>query len=108
MPRVEPPWLGDVHRLSGTLAFMFSLPVAYHCLWSLGFESHADQTRRFVHSILGCFFYGAFAAKMVVVRARNLPGWVLPTVGGVVFSALVGIWLTSSLWFFRTVGFPKI
>ena len=45
---------------------------------------------------------------MVVVRARNLPGWVLPTVGGVVFSALVGIWLTSSLWFFRTVGFPKI
>ena len=108
VPRVAPPWLGDVHRLSGTLAFMFSLPVAYHCLWSLGFESHADQTRRFVHSILGCFFYGAFAAKMVVVRARNLPRWVLPTVGGVVFSALVGIWLTSSLWFFRTVGFPKI
>ena len=34
-----PSWLGDVHRLSGTLAFLFSLPVAYHCLWSLGFNA---------------------------------------------------------------------
>src|SRR5438876_12238209 len=33
-----PPWLGNVHRLSGRLAFIFSLPVAYHCLWSLGFQ----------------------------------------------------------------------
>ena len=26
------------HRWSGTLAFFFTLPVAYHCLWSLGFQ----------------------------------------------------------------------
>ncbi len=32
-----PPWAGEVHRISGRLAFLISLPVAYHCLWSLGF-----------------------------------------------------------------------
>src|SRR3954451_10802824 len=37
VPRPLPPWFGQAHRLSGTLAFLFSLPVAYHCLWSLGF-----------------------------------------------------------------------
>jgi hypothetical protein len=35
-----PVWLGDAHRLTGTLAFVFSLPVAFHCLWSLGFKAH--------------------------------------------------------------------
>ena len=104
IPRSVPAWLGDVHRLSGTLAFLISLPVAYHCLWALGFERHPDQTRRFVHSLLGCFFYGAFAVKVAAVRSKGLPDWVLPLVGGAIFSALVGIWLTSALWFFNTVG----
>src|SRR6476660_6904664 len=26
-----PQWLGGVHRISGRLAFLFSLPVVYHC-----------------------------------------------------------------------------
>jgi len=107
VPRVAPSWLGDAHRLSGTLAFLFSLPVAYHCLWALGFERHPDPLRRFVHSIAGCFFYGAFTAKVVIVRSRRLPGWALPVAGGAVLSALVVIWLTSALWFFRDVGFPR-
>src|SRR5262245_34259978 len=34
-----PPWVGPAHRLVGMLAFLVSLPVAYHCLWSLGFET---------------------------------------------------------------------
>jgi hypothetical protein len=29
-------------------------------------------------------------------------------VGGVVFTALVAIWLSSSLWFFTNFGFPGI
>jgi hypothetical protein len=29
-----PAWAGTVHRISGRLAFIISLPVAYHCLWS--------------------------------------------------------------------------
>jgi hypothetical protein len=102
-----PSWVGPTHRLVGTLAFLVSLPIAYHCLWSLGFETDADHTRQFVHSILGCAFYGAFTVKVLCVRATRLPDWVLPLVGGAVFTILVGLWLTSSLWFFDTVGFPK-
>jgi hypothetical protein len=108
IPAQVPPWLGQAHRLSGTLAFIVSLPVAYHCLWSLGFESDVSDTRRFVHSILGCLFYGAFATKVLVVRSRNLPAWALPLAGGVVFTILVVLWLTSALWFFDDVGFPAI
>ena len=108
VPANVPGWLGDAHRLSGTLAFALTLPVAYHCLWSLGFESDADQTRRFVHSLLGCFFYGVFAVKIMAVRSRSLPEWVLPVAGGTVFTVLVGLWYTSALWFFRDAGFPSI
>ncbi len=68
---------------------MVSLPVAYHCLWSLGFETDAE-TRRFVHSLLGCPFYGAFAVKVLCVRSARMPGWALPVVGGLVFASSSG------------------
>jgi len=100
-----PSWLGGVHRISGTAAFALSIPVAYHCLWALGFTGDAG-TRILVHSIVGCFFYGAFAAKVFAVRSDNLPSWVLPVMGGTVFSALVLIWFTSSFWFFTNIEFP--
>lgn len=105
-PRSTPAWFGDAHRLSGTLAFALSLPVAFHCLWALGFEPEVMELRRFSHSLLGCLFYGAFAAKVTFVRRHDAPTWALPVAGGVVFTALVAIWLTSSLWFFTTIGFP--
>jgi Family of unknown function (DUF6529) len=96
-----------VHRITGLVAFLVSLPIAYHCLWSLGFESDTSQTRRFVHSVLGCAFYGAFAMKVLTVRAHRLPQWTLPVLGGLVFALLVGLWFTSSLWFFRHTSFPN-
>jgi Family of unknown function (DUF6529) len=49
--------------------------------------------------------FGAFAAKMLTVRSHNLPGWALPTIGGLLFTGLTVVWLTSALWFFTTVGF---
>jgi hypothetical protein len=109
VPRRAPPWLGDFHKLTGILAFLFSLPVAYHCLWSLGFTADAGFTRIFVHSIAGCFFYGAFTAKVTVVRSHGLPNWSLPLIGGLVFAALVTVWFTSAWWFFTTdLGYPKL
>ncbi len=107
-PREMPSWWGDLHRLSGTLAFAFSLPVAFHCLWALGFETDVSELRRFAHSTLGCLFYGAFAAKVTLVRSKASPSWSLPVVGGVVFTTLVAIWLSTSLWFFTTIGFPAL
>ena len=99
-----PSWLGDVHRISGTLAFVCTLPVAYHCLWALGFDADAGFNRVFIHSIAGLAFYGAFATKVLVVRRHGLPGWTLPVVGSLVFTGLVLAWLTSAFWYFDTVG----
>ncbi len=107
VPRQSPRWLGDAHRLSGTLAFLFSLPVAYHCLWSIGFNADAGFTRVFVHSLAGCLFYGAFAAKVLIVRAKGLPNWALPLAGGFTFTVLVVLWFTSSWWFFNQDGVAK-
>ncbi len=100
-----PAWLGSLHRISGRLAFLLSLPVAYHCLYQLAFQD--STTRVLVHSLLGCAFYGAFAAKVVVVRSHTLPGWALPVAGGLVFTILVSVWLTSGLWFISENGFPS-
>ena len=61
---------------------------------------------RFVHCLAGCLFYGAFAAKVVVVRSRRLPGWVLPVAGGVLFTVIVVIWYTSALWFLNGNKLP--
>ncbi|HEX6713346.1 MAG TPA: DUF6529 family protein [Thermoleophilaceae bacterium] len=101
-----PSWLGSAHRISGRLAFLFSLPVAYHCLWSLGFQS--TDTRVLLHSIFGCLVYGAFAAKVLIVRTPRAPGWALPVAGGLTFTTLVVVWLTSALWFIDKNGFPAL
>jgi Family of unknown function (DUF6529) len=106
IPRHPPAWLGDAHRLIGTFAFVLTLPVAYQCLWALGFQS--TDTRVLVHSLLGCFFYGIFTVKVLAVRVHGLPGATLPIVGGLVFLALVVVWLTSAWWFLtsRPPGLP--
>src|SRR3954449_6030945 len=106
LPWDAPPWAGGVHRISGRLAFLFSLPVAYHCLWSLGFQD--TTTRVLLHSLFGCALYGAFTVKVLVVRTPRAPGWVLPLAGGVMFSMFVGVWLTSALWFIDKNGFPAL
>jgi hypothetical protein len=95
-------WLGPVHRWSGRLAFLASIPVALHCLYALGFDDY--DTRVLLHSLLGCFFYGAFAAKMLILARKGVPNWALPLFGGLVFTALSGLFVTSALWFFTTFG----
>ena len=97
-----PPGTATVHRWSGRLAFLLAVPVAMHCLYALGLQSY--DARVLAHSLVGCLFFGAFTAKMLVLPRRGLPGWALPALGGVVFTALVVLWLTSSLWFFSTSG----
>jgi hypothetical protein len=104
--RTAPEWLRPVHRWTGTTAFVVSLPVAYHCLWSLGFQD--TDTRVLVHSLVGCAFYGAFTTKMLALRIDRLPGLALPILGGLLVAGLSVMWLTSSLWFFTNVGFPGV
>ena len=104
VPRIAAPsWIGGLHRWSGRVAVVATVPVAVHCLYVLGFQY--DTPRVLVHSFLGCLFYGVFVTKMLLLsRDDPAPGWVLPVVGGVTFTALTGLWLTSAVWFFATTG----
>jgi len=63
-----------------------------------------------VHSIAGCFFYGAFTAKVLLVHSRRLPGWALPVAGGTLAVAVaVGVlWYTSSLWYYNGFQLPAL
>jgi hypothetical protein len=95
-----------VHRWSGTIAFVVSLPVALHCVWSLGFATASPRV--LWHSTLGCAFYGAYATKMVGLRLRGAPPWLVPVLGGLTLALFVLVWLTSALWFFSRSGVPLV
>ncbi len=99
-----PKWVRPLHRVSGAVAFLITIPVAYHCLWALGFQYQAG-TRVMLHGIFGCLFFGTLFAKVLIAEVREMPRRVLPLVGGTLFTVLVLVWATSALWFFRTVGF---
>jgi hypothetical protein len=101
-PAPAPSWIGGAHRWSGRIAFLLSIPVAVHCLYALGLQTY--DTRVLAHSLLGCVFFGAFTMKMLLLTKRGLAGWILPLAGGLVFATLIGLWLTSALWFFTTSG----
>ena len=98
LPWSKPAWVNPVHRWSGRLAFLLTLPVAYHCIFKLGFQD--PSTRVLAHSLFGCAVYGAFAAKVTIVRLHNFPRFVLPVAGGLLFAVLVGVWWTSAVWLY--------
>lgn len=97
--RRSPGWLTAAHVWSGRLAVLASVPVAVHCLFALGFAT--AHPRVLFHSLFGCFFYGVFVTKMLLLTRRGLRPWVIPVVGGLTFFGLVFAWLTSALWFFQ-------
>lgn len=95
-------WVRAAHRWAGRVSVLLTVPVAVHCIYALGFEG--GSPRVLVHSLLGCFFYGAFVVKMLVLTRSPRPRWVVPVAGGALFTAVMGLWLTSSLWVFTTTG----
>ena len=107
-----PSWLGTAHRLSGAVALLLSLFVAYHCLWALGLETgtldsgEKVSTRTVVHGVLGCVVFGAVVVKVVAVRSKRSPGWFLPVAGGLLFALLIVVVLTSAGWYIDDRGWP--
>src|SRR5262249_27486113 len=63
-----------VHRWSGRTAVVLTLPVAYHCVFLLGFSTHSPRV--LIHSLLGSAFYGAVVAKVLIVRSTRFAAWV--------------------------------
>lgn len=55
------------HRIVGVVLFALSVPITVHCIQAYGVQ--LNGSRAAVHSIAGCFFYGAFAAKVLLVQA---------------------------------------
>jgi hypothetical protein len=90
-------WVGTLHRWSGRLAVLISVPVAVHCLYALGFQTY--DGRVVAHSLFGCFFYGAFVFKMLILTRDDSPKWALPLAGGLVLTGLTALWVTGVLWF---------
>jgi hypothetical protein len=101
-----PKRLHLVHRLSGAGLLLLTLPIAYHCMFAYGFQTF--DTRIAVHSIAGCFLYGAFAAKVVIVRSRRVPSRLLPVAGGTLVTLAAVLWYTAALWYFNGYSLPVL
>src|SRR5262250_1707041 len=86
--------------------FAVTVPVAVHCLVAYGVQ--LTSLRVAIHSIAGCFFYGAFAAKVLLVHSRRLPGWALPVAGGMLAIVLGVLWYTSALWYYNGYQLPHL
>lgn len=106
LPRVRPAprWVGRAHRGEGYLLFAATVPVAVHCLLAYGFVGVTPRT--LVHSVAGCAFYGAFAAKVMVVRDRAQPAWVLPVLGSILLTVIAVLWYSAALWAFNGYQVP--
>jgi hypothetical protein len=102
--RPAPHSVSAVHRVTGVVLFLVTLPVAVHCIFAYGFQT--TDARVAVHSVAGCFFYGVFASKVLSVRSRRLPGWVLPVMGGTLVTVVAVLWYSAALWFFNGYHLP--
>jgi hypothetical protein len=104
---VAPPAVGPVHRAIGAAAILLTIPIAYHCAFAYGVQTKVD-TRIAVHSIAGCFLYGAFLAKIVLVQSPRwrVPSWALPVLGGALVATVAVLWYTSALWYFNDFKLP--
>lgn len=92
-----------IHRWSGRIAVLLTLPVVFHCVTILGFQT--TDARVAIHSVVGSFVYGVLASKLLLVRVHSFPGWALPVAGGTLFATLAVMWVTSSWWYFTEVRF---
>jgi hypothetical protein len=99
--------IGNVHRGVGILAVLLTLPIAYHCAFAYGVKTDIDA-RVAVHSLAGCFLYGAIAAKLTIVRLGRFPGWLLPLAGGTLVALVAVLWYTSALWYFNGYSLPAL
>jgi len=103
LPWDRPRWIAGFHRWNGRVVFVLTLPVAYHCIFRIGFQ---DTTGRVLsHALLGCAFYGVFVAKVLLVRRRRVPAWALVAAGSGLFLVLLATWYTSALYLFHVAGF---
>ena len=94
------------HRTLGFVLFALTIPIALHCLIAYGVQ--LTSARVAVHSLAGCFLYGAFVAKVLLVHTRRLPRWVLPVAGGTLAVTVAVLWYSSALWYYNGSQLPHL
>ncbi len=94
------------HRVLGFALVALTAPIALHCLIAYGVQ--LTSVRVAVHSLAGCFFYGAFVAKVLLVQTKRLPGWVLPVAGGMLAVTVGVLWYSSALWYYNGYQLPRL
>jgi hypothetical protein len=99
-----PRQVPTVHRVVGFTLFALTVPIALHCLIAYGVQ--LTSVRVALHSVAGCFFYGAFVAKVLLVQSKRLPGWALPVAGGTLAVVIGVLWWTSALWYYNGFRLP--
>ena len=96
LPFDKPAWVNPVHRWTRA-----ARPSCSRCrsptTASSGSASRARRTASSLHSLAGCAFYGAYVAKVLIVKMKRYPVWVIPTAGGLLFTVLITVWYTSAL-----------
>ena len=107
-----PSWVGTAHRVSGAITLVLAVFVGYHCIWAFGFQTgtvhgYDVPPRAIVHEVLACVVFGAVVVKVVAVRSKRAPGWLLPIAGGLLFAALLVVVLTSAGWYLDEKGWPS-
>jgi hypothetical protein len=93
-----------LHRFGGATLFLLSLPVAAQCVLAYGVDLSGPRVA--AHSLAGCFFYGAFAAKVLIVRSRRLSRWGPPVAGGLLVTLIVVLWYSAALCYFAGFQLP--
>ena len=96
-----------IHRGVGVLAVALSIPIALHCVITYGVHTNLSA-RVAIHSIAGCFLYGAIVAKLLVIRLGRFPRWVLPVAGGTLVTLVAVLWYTAALWYFNGQSLPVL
>jgi hypothetical protein len=103
---LPPRAVRPAHRVLGYGLFALTIPIALHCLIAYGVQ--LTPARVAVHSLAGCFLYGAFVAKVLLVHTRRLPRWVLPVAGGMLAVTVAVLWYSSALWYYNGYQLPHL
>jgi hypothetical protein len=69
LPGSPPRPVRPTHRITGFALFALTLLIAVHCLLAYGVQ--LTTARVVVHSLAGCFCYGTFTAKLLLVQSRH-------------------------------------
>lgn len=82
-----------VHRVSGRVALLLAVIVAFSCL--VGPAGPTSPTRVLLHSIFGALAFVVLTAKFAVLKVVRRGDKYLPLLGSLLFLTFGAIWATS-------------